>query len=116
MYTINNLFNQPKDKKDRIDKIVIPAIQRDYVQGLKEYTTKFDNFLNTLFNGLTGKQTISLDFIYGYFNNGIFEPIDGQQRITTLVLLYYYIVTINQKKYDNNIFKHIFQIYFREQS
>lgn len=107
MYTINNLFSQPKGKKDRIDKIVIPAIQRDYVQGLKEYSSKFDKFLDVLFHCLIGNNTISLDFIYGYFSNGIFNPIDGQQRITTLALLYYYIVTIRQKKYDNNIFKHI---------
>ena len=107
MHTINNLFNQPEDKKDRIYKIVIPAIQRDYVQGLKEYSAKFDIFLSILFNALISKEKISLDFIYGYFSNGIFNPIDGQQRITTLALLYYYIVTIRQKKHNNNIFKHI---------
>ncbi|MDY5051207.1 MAG: DUF262 domain-containing protein, partial [Candidatus Mucispirillum faecigallinarum] len=108
MYTINNLFNQPEEKKDRITKIVIPAIQRDYVQGLQEYSAKFDIFLNILFNGLIGEKKISLDFIYGNIHeNGVFEPIDGQQRITTLALLYYYIVNIRQKKHGNNIFKHI---------
>lgn len=116
MLTINNLFNNENFK---IKSIVIPEIQRDYVQGLEEYSYKLNNFLDVLFNALSSKNSkdmcskdskdmCSLDFIYGNIDtNGVFEPIDGQQRITTLALLYYYIEVIINKNYDNNIFKHI---------
>ena len=36
-------------------------------------------------------QPIGLDFIYGEENDGTFEPLDGQQRLTTLFLLHWYL-------------------------
>ena len=112
MITINNLFNTDiniQGENFRIQKIVIPEIQRDYVQGLEEYTNKLDNFLDVLFKALSSEDKCSLDFIYGNINeDGVFEPIDGQQRITTLALLYYYIENVCNENINENINNNIF--------
>jgi len=34
---------------------------------------------------------MGLDFVYGEVNDGTFEPLDGQQRLTTLFLLHWYL-------------------------
>jgi len=68
-------------------KIEIPLIQRDYVQGLDEQ--KAEDFLEAIKKGMSSG--LNLDFIYGNKRDDIFIPIDGQQRITTLFLLYYYL-------------------------
>ena len=87
---INNIKdNKVIVKTSNIKQIKIPMIQRDYVQSLDD--TKFNNFLNVLVSALQNNETISLDFIYGNINeDGVFEPIDGQQRLTTLALLTFY--------------------------
>jgi len=69
-------------------KIEIPLIQRDYVQGLDE--KKANAFLEAIKNGMD-RNGLNLDFVYGNKQNDIFIPIDGQQRLTTLFLLYYYL-------------------------
>ena len=48
------------------------------------------NFLNALFKSLNKSEPIKLDFIYGSFKGGAFQPLDGQQRLTTLFLLHWY--------------------------
>ncbi|XUP88632.1 hypothetical protein B6672_009185 [Campylobacter jejuni] len=40
-----------------------------------------------------------LDFIYGSVKNDVFLPLDGQQRLTTIFLLYWY----SGKKEDKEI-------------
>ena len=91
-------------------KIRIPIIQRDYAEGRPNTANKrkITNFLKQMLDVIYGtKQTTSLDFIYGYVQdesgekcnmqeweevNDIrfaFEPLDGQQRLTTLFLLYW---------------------------
>jgi hypothetical protein len=90
-------------------KVVIPIIQRDYAQGRK--TNKIplirERFLNAL--RLTVKSSdapLELDFIYGYINTiqnesseitKYFVPLDGQQRLTTLFLLHWYIAAKENK-------------------
>lgn len=98
---INNInTNKVVVKTSNISKIKIPMIQRDYVQGLDE--KKLVPFLNTLIDTLLNGQKLSLDFIYGNINeDGVFEPIDGQQRLTTLALLTFYLYC-RQKGSDNN--------------
>ena len=44
-----------------------------------------------LHHALTDGKPIGLDFIYGEENDGTFEPLDGQQRLTTLFLLHWYL-------------------------
>ena len=70
--------------------IRVPEIQRDYAEGRK--TQKVvdirKSFLATLMQVIRGaKENEHLDFIYGSVRNGAFEPLDGQQRLTTLFLL-----------------------------
>ena len=71
--------------------IEIPIIQRDYAQGRigKEYLRA--SFLKELKEALDKKQLLKLDFVYGSQENNHLQPLDGQQRLTTLWLLHWYI-------------------------
>jgi len=75
-------------------KIIIPLIQRDYAQGRQDETTKANKFLNAIYDGL--KNGLNLDFVYGKTDANIFTPLDGQQRLTTLFLLHWYISLDNE--------------------
>lgn len=84
-------------------KIVIPIIQRDYAQGRigKEYLR--ERFLGQLFAVLQGDaKPLVLDFVYGSVEADTFYPLDGQQRLTTLWLLHWYLAlcagTLNEDK------------------
>ncbi|WP_104750499.1 DUF262 domain-containing protein [Helicobacter cynogastricus] len=70
--------------------IKIPMLQRDYAQGRNSQESTAKGFLEVLFYTLKTGQNLHLDFIYGYQENHSFIPIDGQQRLTTLWLLYFY--------------------------
>lgn len=65
--------------------ICIPLLQRDYVQGGKE--SVISPFIDSL---LDKTNPSDLNYIYGYTEHGSFIPVDGQQRLTTLWLLYLY--------------------------
>ena len=75
---------------DKKQNIIIPLLQRDYVQG-----GRFDviePFLGQLISALKDDATkVSLNYIYGYNNGNGFVPIDGQQRLITLWLLHLYL-------------------------
>ena len=84
------------------DKIEIPIIQRDYAQGRKEQENLRNKFVNYLVKSLANQTAIELDFVYGNIridfdskqhNKEIhtFVPIDGQQRLTTLWLLHWFL-------------------------
>jgi uncharacterized protein with ParB-like and HNH nuclease domain len=70
-----------------LHKVEIPIIQRDYAQGRESKQTVRERFLNALHKALNGK-AIELDFIYGDLHADAFQPLDGQQRLTTLFLLH----------------------------
>ena len=81
--------------------VEVPIIQRDYAQGratpkAKTIREKFvKDLLNCLTNSLdngVGLETLELAFVYGHIHNGVFVPVDGQQRLTTLFLLHLYLV------------------------
>ena len=75
-------------------KIEIPIIQRDYAQGREdEKTNKIrELFLDSLIKAIESEDSkLELDFVYGDIKNGVFQPLDGQQRLTTLWLLHWYI-------------------------
>lgn len=76
--------------------IVIPIIQRDYAQGRKDKEEIRDNFLNALFQSINTDTPIKLDFIYGSVEDGDSQPLDGQQRLTTLFLLHWYAAVKSQ--------------------
>ena len=76
-------------------KIVVPKIQRDYIQGRNNDVVKRnrEEFINELIDSLVKNKSMSLNFVYGTMpNNNEFIPIDGQQRLTTLFLLHLYIL------------------------
>lgn len=94
LYTFMDLFSGDVETKDgtvRIEKIVIPKIQRDYAQGRRgfEIDRVRSRFLDSLYKALT-ETPITLDFIYGNIEKGELTPLDGQQRLTTLYLLHWY--------------------------
>ncbi|HJB71825.1 MAG TPA: DUF262 domain-containing protein [Candidatus Barnesiella merdigallinarum] len=76
------------------DQIVIPSLQRDYVQGNRR--DKISSFIDYLLDGLAKNEGIDLNYMYGTILKGSdettsFVPIDGQQRMTTLWLLRLYL-------------------------
>ena len=75
------------------NKIEIPIIQRDYAQGRNDDKTKIirNGFLSSLIDTLENKKTLELDFVYGNVNEEVLQPLDGQQRLTTLFLLHWYL-------------------------
>lgn len=79
-----------------ISRVEIPLIQRDYAQGRRG--EKVDairaNFLTVLHDAIAGDTPIpvGLDFVYGERKaDGTLQPLDGQQRLTTLFLLHWYL-------------------------
>ena len=86
--------------KELLDKysVVIPQLQRDYAQGRDEAKELRVRFLSQILDILRGKGRLNLDFVYGYDkalspnHHPIFYPLDGQQRLTTLWLLHWYLL------------------------
>lgn len=77
-----------------IRRIVIPRIQRDYAQGRVDVdaTRIRAAFLDVVHRALTSSEPAGLDFIYGdVAEDGTLTPLDGQQRLTTLFLLHWYL-------------------------
>ena len=73
-------------------KIVIPIIQRDYAQGREGKEFLRERFLGQLFNAMQDNATpLVLDFVYGSVEDDTLYPLDGQQRLTTLWLLHWYL-------------------------
>ena len=78
--------------------ITIPLIQREYAQGRdnEQGQEVRKNFVPNLIEVLTGdEKSLELDFVFGVkksaeANNEILIPLDGQQRLTTLLLLHWY--------------------------
>ena len=87
-------------------KLVIPIIQRDYAQGRTNDETKEvrTDFLDALYTYLQeNRPNRDLDFVYGTLQKGDdenervhFIPLDGQQRLTTLFLLHWFLYQISE--------------------
>lgn len=97
-----NEFDQQiifKQLLDRHQCIQIPMIQRDYAQGRPEEKEIREEFIKSLQNALLlppddKSLPMNLDFIYGSVEgkeDTRFLPLDGQQRLTTLFLLHWYL-------------------------
>jgi hypothetical protein len=81
--------------------IEIPIIQRDYAQGRKGKEELRKGFLTNLKEALDNtNKKLKLDFVYGAEKNGLINPLDGQQRLTTLWLFHWYIALRAGKLYD----------------
>ena len=89
--TLETLFTKSIGDNE-LKKIIIPKIQRSYAQGRKEEIQVREGILQELFSVLKEGKDIELNFIYGSLKEkGTYELLDGQQRITTLFLLYLYV-------------------------
>lgn len=83
---------------DRNFRLVIPIIQREYAQGRSTDSARDvrTNFLEALFGYLSDNiPGRDLDFVYGNIEDHRFIPLDGQQRLTTLFLLHWYLAQAN---------------------
>lgn len=103
-YSFIDLFKKKvdydKNTQVYVSSIVIPQIQRPYAQGRTDGVSTYirNTFLDEIFENLSSNnnEIFDLNFIYGIIkpNNDEFkmELLDGQQRLTTLFLLYWYII------------------------
>ena len=82
-----------KETENTVKGIVIPIVQRDYAQGrqTQDVNRIRERFLNVLYDAVVNDKPTTLDFIYGNIEDNRLIPLDGQQRLTTLFLLHYYI-------------------------
>jgi len=87
---------------DGYNSLLIPSLQRSYAQGRKtahanEVRAKFLADIRETLETENG--SMSLDLIYGGCGEqqkGVFTILDGQQRLTTLFLLYCYFAGVSQ--------------------
>ncbi|MEI7846964.1 MAG: DUF262 domain-containing protein [Chloroflexota bacterium] len=89
--------------------IQVPMIQRDFAQGRPTESTVREMFLMALDDALRKPiddptLPLNLDFIYGSVeqiqNETRFLPLDGQQRLTTLFLLHWYLAWRDERWVD----------------
>ncbi|HCQ9101038.1 TPA: DUF262 domain-containing protein [Klebsiella variicola] len=89
-----------------VSNVVIPIIQRDYAQGREEAWEIRDQFLHSISQALTAPVDalpLDLDFIYGNLSTEerpTLSVLDGQQRLTTLFLLHWYLANKESKYAD----------------
>ncbi|MCC8037382.1 MAG: DUF262 domain-containing protein [Bacteroidales bacterium] len=100
-YSFFQLFTQGTKEHPGDYQLVIPIIQRDYAQGRdndKAREVRAD-FLSQLLDYMTAPSgSHDLDFVYGVSEHAKdpsgrreFVPLDGQQRLTTLFLIHWYL-------------------------
>ena len=92
MYTFKSEFIDGKKN------ILIPALQRDYVQGGR--TDVINPFVDEILSVLRTEKRLDLNYIYGSYEDGYFVPIDGQQRLITLWLVYLYLFKKQKKDFQ----------------
>lgn len=94
------------------NKIKIPIIQRDYAQGRADEENIRELFVQYLKKALDSNifgnsEPYILDFVYSSKLGDTILPLDGQQRLTTLWLLHWYIafkMDGQLSKIENNYF------------
>ncbi len=106
--TYAGLFDLLVDGEPIVRHVEIPMIQRDYAQGRgsDEILNMRRNFLRVLHEAATGGQPVSLDFVYGEVERGKLQPLDGQQRLTALFLLHWYLAARTGRIDDEGGWKH----------
>lgn len=76
-------------------KIQVPYYQRDYAQGRTD--RRIDNirkvFVEELYQAIQGERQCHLGLVFGSYDtdNSTFIAVDGQQRLTTVFLLHWYV-------------------------
>ena len=81
--------------------IQVPNYQREYAQGRNNERAKLirNGFVTSLYGSIKNNEPLELDFIFGgkeskesdENKNDSFNPVDGQQRLTILFLLHWYV-------------------------
>ena len=78
--------------------IQIPNYQREYAQGRNNRRAELirNGFVTSLYGSIKNNELLELDFIFGGKesddkDNNSFNPVDGQQRLTMLFLLHWYV-------------------------
>lgn len=85
--------------KELLEKhqVIVPQLQRDYAQGRASELSLRKSFINKIKQALQiDTKPLNLDFVYGYTektssDNTAFVPLDGQQRLTTLWLMLWFL-------------------------
>lgn len=85
--------------KELLEKyqVIIPQLQRDYAQGRESEADLRKSFVAKIKQALQNdSKSLNLDFVYGYTeptssNSTAFIPLDGQQRLTTLWLILWFL-------------------------
>ena len=86
-------------------KIQVPYYQRDYAQGRMD-GGRIDNirkvFVEELYGAIKGLNKCHLGLVFGSYdeNEKAFIAVDGQQRLTTVFLLYWYVAWRENKLND----------------
>lgn len=100
-YTFLDIYRKSldlnKEQKVQVSQIIIPKIQRPYAQGRLDGVCTYirNTLLDEMFESFKTDEVFDFNFIYGIVrpsnNEFVMELLDGQQRMTTLFLLYWYI-------------------------
>lgn len=99
-------FDLNKDTKVKVSQMIIPKIQRPYAQGRLDGVCTYvrNTLLNELFANFKTDEIFDFNFIYGIVRPSndeyVMELLDGQQRMTTLFLVYWYIANCELTEED----------------
>lgn len=88
-----------------VESVVVPKIQRPYAQGRRSpnETEIRKKFIGKIFDALVENEKMELNFVYGSLNDSRFELLDGQQRLTTLFLLSWYLAMWSENPRENTL-------------
>lgn len=109
-YTFIDIYRKEldlnKDMKVKVSQIIIPKIQRPYAQGRLDGVCTYirNTLLNEMFENFKTDEIFDFNFIYGIVRPSndeyVMELLDGQQRMTTLFLVYWYIANCELTEED----------------
>ena len=83
-----------------VNMLRIPRIQRSYAQGRESESDIREKFLDEIFTSLDSGAPLEMSSVYGSFDNGVFDVLDGQQRLTTLFLVHWDILMVESQPYN----------------
>jgi hypothetical protein len=109
-YTFLDIYRKEldlnKNTKVKVSQIIIPKIQRPYAQGRPDGVCTYvrNTLLNEMFANFKTDEIFDFNFIYGIVRPSndeyVMELLDGQQRMTTLFLVYWYIANRELREDD----------------
>ena len=92
LYNLQELMTQgvldSNNNYQPVVKLRVPRIQRSYAQGRESELDIREKFLGDIFSSLNSGTSLEMSFVYGSFGSGVFDVLDGQQRLTTLFLVH----------------------------